>query len=273
MSDILIFIIDDERPALETLHSAVREAIPAAEIKVFRRAVEALAAIEQRGDQPEIVFSDITMPGLDGLALAVRVKTALPQTHIVFVTGYSDYALKAFQVHAGGYLVKPVSSGQIAEELKYLNAKPTTFGNKLYIRCFGNFEVFWNEKPLSFKRRKSKELLGYLVDRKGALCSAEEIVSVLWEDESNLKNGKHKLRNLLSDLKAALSEIGEEHIMIRQRGGMAIDRNAVDCDYYRMLDGDIRAVNAFKGEYMTQYSWAELTTSQLYFNNFEEADS
>lgn len=262
---MLVFVIDDERPALEVLSSAVREAIPAAEIKAFRRSAEALAAIEQQGNKPEIVFSDISMPGVDGLVLAVRVKTALPQTQIVFVTGHHDYALKAFQVHAGGYLLKPVTGEQIAEELKYLKADWVDAGNKLQIRCFGNFEVFWHEKPVLFKRRKSKELLGYLIDRKGALCSAEEIVSALWEDENNIKNGKHKLRNLLSDIKITLSAIGTENILIRQHGSLAIDRNAVECDYYHLLDGDMRAVNAFKGEYMTQYSWAELTTSQLYF--------
>ena len=39
----------------------------------------------------------------------------------------------------------------------------------------------------------------------------------------------------------------------------------LDCDYYRMLDGDVNAVNSFRGEYMKQYTWAELTAGRLYF--------
>ena len=41
----------------------------------------------------------------------------------------------------------------------------------------------------------------------------------------------------------------------------------IDCDYYRMLAGDMDAVNRFRGEYMAQYSWAELTKGELYFRN------
>ncbi len=264
---MLIFVIDDERPALESLSNAVREAVPDAEIKAFRRSAEALEALEKDRQRPEIVFSDINMPGADGLALAVRIKTVSPKTRIIFVTGHTEYALEAFRVHAGGYLMKPVSSEQIAEELRLAQAERADADDRLIVKCFGNFEVFWKDKPILFKRRKSKELLAYLIDRVGALCSAEEIVSVLWEDEVNLKNGKHKLRNLLNDLKTTLAEAGGEKLFIRQRNCLAIDRRAVDCDYFRMLDGDMSAVNAFKGEYMTQYSWAEITNSHLYFHS------
>lgn len=262
-----VFTIDDERPALETLNNAVREAIPGAEIRAFRRAAEALDYMEQHGVKPEIVFSDIRMPGIDGLVLAVRIKTLSPETRIVFVTAYSDYALKAFQVHASGYLVKPVSAAQILEALKYVSPGISAADNRLRVQCFGNFEVFWNGKPVLLKRRKSKELLAYLIDREGALCSAEEIIAVLWEDETNLRNGKHKLRNLISDLKTSLS--GAEGILIRQRDGLAVNRASVNCDYFRMLDGEAEAVNAFRGEYMTQYSWAEMTMSKLHFRENE----
>ena len=39
----------------------------------------------------------------------------------------------------------------------------------------------------------------------------------------------------------------------------------IDCDYFRMLDGDVDALNSFNGEYMKQYSWAEMTAAELYF--------
>ena len=76
---------------------------------------------------------------------------------------------------------------------------------------------------------------------------------------------KDRVRHLVGDLKRTLSSIGMEGILIRRSGQLAILRDKVDCDYYRMLDGDMAAVNAFTGEYMTQYSWAELTTGRLYF--------
>ena len=68
-------------------------------------------------------------------------------------------------------------------------------------------------------------------------------------------------------MRKTFAEIGVEHVLIRGNGTMAIDRNLVDCDYFRFLDGDITAINQYRGEYMTQYSWAELTSSALYFSH------
>ena len=263
---MLIYTVDDERIALNGLSDAVREALPDADIKKFNRGAAALRAIRNDGDRPDVVFSDIRMPGMDGLELAVRVKVHSPDTKIIFVTGYSDYALKAFEVHANGYLLKPVLPEHIMEELEHLRLTPDALPGKLRVQCFGNFEVFWEDKPLSFKRRQSKELLAYLIDRNGASCTAEEIIAVLWEDESNMNNGKHNLRNLVNDLRSVLDEIGQADVLIRGSGVIAVDREAVDCDYFRMLDGDAAAVNSFRGEYMTQYHWARITEAQLHFN-------
>ena len=116
-----------------------------------------------------------------------------------------------------------------------------------------------------FGRRQTKELLAYLVDRKGSACTAEEIAAMLWENEDNMKNLKARIRILISDLRQVLKQIGQEDLVIRRSGQIAIKRDAIDCDYYKLLDGDVDAVNAFHGEYMIQYSWAEMTAGQLAF--------
>jgi hypothetical protein len=67
-----------------------------------------------------------------------------------------------------------------------------------------------------------------------------------------------------------LSDIGVNNIVIRRRDTIGIDPTFLDCDYYRFLKGDIQAVNAFHGEYMKQYSWAELTNGNLYFEYMDE---
>ena len=137
----------------------------------------------------------------------------------------------------------------------------------LRIRCFGNFEVFWKGKPLQFARRQTKELLAYLIDRKGASCTMEEIAAAMWEDFTNQRNTQAQLRILISDLRHTLENIGMGSIVIRRRGQVAVMTDKVDCDYYRMLKGDMDAVNAYRGEYMVQYSWAEITAGQLAWEN------
>ena len=110
-------------------------------------------------------------------------------------------------------------------------------------------------------------MFAYLIDRVGASVAAEEMSAVLWEDEEDMTKAKHNLRNLVNDLKSTLSEIGCEDIILRGNGWLAVDRAAVNCDYFRMLDGDMHSVNSFRGEYMKQYSWAEITLANLHFGS------
>ncbi|MCR5487116.1 MAG: hypothetical protein K6F35_06245 [Lachnospiraceae bacterium] len=54
-------------------------------------------------------------------------------------------------------------------------------------------------------------------------------------------------------------------MIIRKYGLLGIDASKIDCDYYAYRDGNPAAVNAFRGEYMSQYSWAEKTLGSLVF--------
>ena len=226
---MIIFAIDDETAILSELHHSIEEARPEAEIHDFRFAGEALKAITESGIIPDIVFSDIELPGMNGLELAVRIKQTAPMTKIVFVTGYSQYAVEAYQQHINGY---------------------------------GYFEIFWNGKPVSFGRKQTKELLAFLIDR-NSICTSEEISDALWEGDTDIRACKTRLRSLLHDLKQTLAAIGVSNLVIRRRDTIGIDATCLDCDYYRFLRGDIQAINAFHGEYMKQYSWAESTLGNI----------
>lgn len=267
-----IFIIDDEAYLLNTEARVIEEVRPDAEIRCFQRAQDALDCIQKESLRPDVTFCDIQMPGISGLELAIRLREASPTTKVIFVTGYEQYALEAYRIHAHGYVLKPLDAGRVAEELTFWDhpevgapAAPASGPGKLEVRCFGQFEVFWNGVPLSFSRRKTKELLAFLIDKEGASCTAEEISTALWEEEWDLKLTKNRIRVLVSDLKAALERVGLGELLIRRSGRLAIRRDLMDCDYYRMLDGDPAALNSFDGLYMQQYPWAELTSGRLYF--------
>ena len=75
-----------------------------------------------------------------------------------------------------------------------------------------------------------------------------------------------RIRTLLHDLLTTLREIGMEDALIRHRGSIAVNRARIDCDFYRMRDGDMSAINSFNGDFMLQYSWAEVTAGMLIFN-------
>ena len=245
---MLIYAIDDELNMLFLLHEAIAEAAPDAQIVDFRSGTAALSQMRQTGAQPDAVFSE----------------GQSPETKLIFVTGY-DYALDAYRLHVHGYISKPVEAERVREELDCLFPDRHSEPNRLTVQCFGNFEVFWQGRPLTFARRHTKELFAWLIDRKGAESTAEEIIAALWEDKASPGLQKTRLRSLIYDLRQSLAAIGQEELLIRRRGLLAIRADLVDCDYYRMLEGDMAAVNAYRGDYMRQYSWAELTAGTLFF--------
>ena len=86
---MLIYAIDDERNALSIMLRAVEEAEPSAEVRGFSRSAELLSAMEER--PCDVVFLDVEMPGLSGVALAKRLKAIHPKVNVIFATGYDQY--------------------------------------------------------------------------------------------------------------------------------------------------------------------------------------
>lgn len=113
-------IIDDERLArleLRNLLSVHKDIEIIAECNNAQSAKEKIAELN-----PDVIFLDMQMPGKTGLELIEEV-SALPD--VVFVTAYDEYALKAFEVNAFDYLLKPVSPERLAETIKKLTQKET----------------------------------------------------------------------------------------------------------------------------------------------------
>lgn len=260
-----IIAVDDEELALDMLVDSTAKALPDASIHGFLNPREAVGYVQS--NYCEIAFLDIKMRGISGLELARQLKNIQGDINIVFVTGYSEYALDAFRLYASDYLLKPATPEAVEKALKHLRTpvKPKN-DKKIRFQCFGTFEVFFCEKILVFKRGKTKELLAYLVDRMGASVTMGELMSVLWEDGKDTISRRSNLRNLISDVKQTLAEAGSEEIIVKGRNTIALDCNAVDCDFYDFLRHIPYAVNSYRGEYMTQYSWAEITTASLVQN-------
>lgn len=108
-------IIDDERLArqeLKNLLAAHKEIEVVAECANAEEAKEKIAAIN-----PDVIFLDIQMPGKTGLELLEEI-SALPE--VVFVTAYDEYAIRAFEINALDYLLKPVQPQRLAETIKKL---------------------------------------------------------------------------------------------------------------------------------------------------------
>ena len=259
--------VDYEALALEDLTTSLKEAAPEDDICAFTSPSAALKAVQCGQIQPDIAFLDIQMRGWTGLRLAGELRKTLPQLEIVFVTAHPQYALESYSLHARGYLIKPVTAQAVRKELDIIlcERQPCDVPALLQVSCFGNFEVFYGGKPLKFSRAKSKELFAYLIYRCGATCSAKEITAILFEDREHDSALKNQVQTFKSDLLKTLRSVGCEDVLIKGRNCLGVAVEMVDCDYYRLLQGDARAIDAFVGEFMSQYSWAEPTTAMLFY--------
>lgn len=116
-------IVDDEAPALSELQYLVEQDGRVADVVCVGSATDALKALDDGAF--DVIFSDISMPGLDGIALAKVVARFAERPQIVFVTAHESYAVQAFEVQATDYLMKPVRAERIAQALsRVLDAMP-----------------------------------------------------------------------------------------------------------------------------------------------------
>ena len=252
-----IIALDDEKIALQGLILSIQKSAPNAEIYGFRHTGDAIAHMEK--DPCDVAFLDIEMKAMNGVAVAEKLKAINPDVNIIFATGFGSYRDAAFDLHASGYLIKPITAESVKRELDNLR-RPVSTSKRLQILTFGNFEVLYNNMPLKFKYQKTKEMLAYLVDRKGAMCSTDEIIAILFDDDSH----KAYYQRIRSDLLSTFARIGCESLILQQKGLLGLYVNGIDCDYYDYLNGKASLELLYNGEYMAQYSFAEITNAELF---------
>lgn len=252
-----ILALDDEKIALEALVDAIEKAVSDdSTINPFRKLDEAREYI--RENKVDVAFLDINLRKGSGVEFAQEIKLLYPEANIIFCTGYSEYMPMAFSMHASGYLNKPISAQDIRTELENLRY-PVEIGSssKLRVKTFGNFEVTFKGKVVEFERKKTNELLAYLIDR-GSVCTKGEIMAAIFEDDKS-----RYLSYLIKDLESTLDKIGCANVIQRGHGTIRIVKEELVCDFYLFIEGKPEGINAYRGEYMTQYSWAEFTNAML----------
>ena len=254
---MIAIAVDDEILMLGALVKAIGASPDIEEVTKFSDCEEALAFV--KNNPVDVAFLDINMRGMGGLALAENIISACPDCKIVFCTGYEEYAIPAFKLHASGYLMKPISAEDVQAEIDNIKGirqkeKPLT------VKCFGDFEVYVKDEKLVFKRLKTKELFAFLIDRKGAGMTAKQICAVLFPDDMDDTKNAAYLRQLVMDLKNTLRAVGAENVLRHETPCYRVDTSLLQCDYFSYLE---TGRPEFHGEYMMQYSWAEETCAML----------
>jgi len=196
---IRVVIVDDERNSLELVESQLLNMNQFKVIGAFMNPLKAYENIVSL--KPELVITDIEMPGLSGVELAKKVLANHPNIQFVFLTAYKQYAIEAFDLNAVRYLLKPVSKKDL--EKIYSRIRNTTnhqknktnANNKIF--TLGDFSVINTKgKRVEFPTSKVEELFALLIMNRSNGVGKWKIINELW-DISEIKN---PLQNLYTTI-------------------------------------------------------------------------
>lgn len=266
-----VILVDDEELAMEQFEIECEDIAEVEVVGKFDLPSKAIRYVEE--NRIDIAVLDIEMPEMNGIELGKKLRSIQEDIVIIYITGYDNYALEAYQVHAAAYILKPFDAEEIMHAIN--TARLLVKGKKkpVYAKTFGRFDIFVNDKLVSFTNAKAKELLALCIDRQGGTVTMEEVIDKLWEEREYDEKVKNLYRKTIVQLIATLKQAGAEDIFVNQRGACYIVKEKLDCDYYDLLKESTEAISSFHDEYMFEYSWAEKTLLEiedfLYKKNIE----
>jgi two-component SAPR family response regulator len=223
-------IVDDEELARSRLAVLLAEIEEIELCGSFGTAEQALNFIEN--NLIEVIFLDITMPEMDGMEFANLLMERGSSASVVFVTGYGEYAVEAFELEATDYLLKPISRERLSKTIGRLIKKQQSKVKGLHITCFGGFRVSLEEdggQAIGWRSPKVEELFAYLVS-KGSV-SRDEIADTLW-DGFTLDKAMKNLNSTVYYIRKALQQYGLEECLITTRKQISLDCKRIYCDLY-----------------------------------------
>lgn len=141
-----IAVVDDERPARSELVYLIRQCSPEAEILEADSSEKLMHLLE--AESFDVCFVDIDLGGANGTTLASMIKSQQPGIQIIFATAYQEYAVKAFELGAADYLLKPFDLERVRRTMERVREQSTeTTGalshsiNKIMVNAGTSFQV------------------------------------------------------------------------------------------------------------------------------------
>ena len=254
-------IVDDEPWMLKQFETECRDMADVEIIGLFRSPEKALAFAPD--NRVELAFLDIEMPGMNGMALAAALRKIQPEMVVIFVSAYESYMAAAFRTHGADYFImKPYEKKDVENAVDRARLLSGRLRKSIMARTFGSFDLFLHGKPLAFPDEKTKELMALLVDRRGGLVTADAACRALFPDMT-AEHGRIRLRRAWKQLKAALEPGGFVGVAEQNEQGVYLHTDAIDCDLYQYLEGSMKAIRQYAGQYMTGYDWASATRADL----------
>ncbi|WMJ89898.1 response regulator [Anaerocolumna sp. MB42-C2] len=232
---IRAIVVDDEWYTLEEISDLILLSGKMEVIKKYQNPVKVLEEINSLS--VDVAFIDIEMPEIDGLTLAERIMEVSPDTSIVFVTSWNQYAVQAFDLNAVDYIMKPVRKERFQKMLDKIqidrNRNKPSESSELTIRCFGKFDIFIGGTPVKWERAKAEELFAYLLMNHDSYVHKDLIIDNLWPDYEP-QRALPILQTAICRIRTIFSEVRDELHINYSGNKYCLAAHNVDCDYFEV---------------------------------------
>jgi two-component SAPR family response regulator len=228
-----VIVVDDENHVLMRMERLISQIPEIVSIKCFKNPSEALEYIHD--NTVDVAFIDIEMPEMDGLALSSLIMEQCPNLEVIFVTAHDEYALKAYQTNAIGYLLKPVLLEDIKKQVERIiryRKPPVSNIKSLYFNVFGRFFISSDENKkdiISFRTEKSEELLAFLLIQQGKPVSRDMICEKLWPD-MDIDRATRNFHTTAYNIRHSLNELGISDMLIRTHNSYSLKQSYLSSD-------------------------------------------
>ncbi|MFB0634156.1 response regulator [Bacillus rugosus] len=211
-----VLIVDDEHLALLHFKNMLERTKAFQSIMAYQDPIEAL----EHPETPAVdaVFLDIEMPGVNGIELAEAIQSMNENIQVVFITAYNEFAIKAFELNAIDYLLKPVNYKRLETTVErirtnnMLRASAENTEAHFFIQCSGNLQFYQTLKgvktniPVKWRTSKAREIYSFLLHNLGRVVSKDMLIDLFWADydvtkaSTQLYSTIYQIRKLLSQI-------------------------------------------------------------------------
>lgn len=250
-----IMLVDDEQLALLQLERMLNNIFSKHgisnqihEIRSFQLVSEALTYAKKK--PPDLVFLDIQMPEITGLEAAEYFQNINQNTEIIFITAFDQFAVKAFELNALDYLLKPVSAdrldkaleralvryGESKQRVEASIEKPQT-QQKIY--CFNHIRFQVGDQPIVYPKwrtAKAQELFAFLLHHRGTIVSKYSIMT-LFSPELDHKRAMTQLYTVIYQIRKCIKEANLE---------LRIDNDSIQEGYCLQLENTVLDVELWE---------------------------
>lgn len=273
-----ISIIDDEYLALQYLDLLLGKIDG---VHVTGKYMDANDLINHvQAESVDAVFIDIHMPGVKGTDLAEQLLNINPSLHIVFVTAYDEYAVKAFELNAIDYILKPVKQERLAVavqrimERKTIERESASPKSISVIKDLGMLQIYQDNKRVDVKWRtsKAKELFAYFIHNREHTIQKRTLINLLWDNlpwekaNAQLYTAVYQIRKVIQQTGTSIKIVSQgEFYNIDIDDSIQIQSHEFKLAAQRLLkDGDVhkepyfKLLEVYQGDYLAglDYPWA-----------------